>query len=305
MGASDRIVRALSWRRYLPLYLLMAPTFILIFTFYYYPAVSGFYHSFTIWQPGNTIWAGLDNYREMWRDPNLIGSSINLLIVVIFNILVTMTMPLMAATLLFHLPHRRMQYALRVVFVMPMIVPLVVIILFWRWLYSPEAGLNIMLQTIGLSGLVRNWLGDSSTVLMSILFVNFPWISGIQLLIYLAGLQTISQSVLDAAIVDGATGFRRFWHVELPAIAPQIKVLVLLTFVWWMRTFEAPLLMTDGGPGWSSMLPGLRMYHTIIRDFDLGYGAAIGMVLFVLVFIGTLLQIRISRGESSSQGVRG
>jgi raffinose/stachyose/melibiose transport system permease protein len=275
----------------------MAPTFILIITFYYYPAISGFIHSFTIWDPSKTLWAGLDNYREMLRDPNLLGSARNLVIVVVFNTLVTITFPLMAATLLFHLPHQRVQYFFRVIFVMPMIVPFVVIILFWRWFYALDGGLNILLNASGLSILVRNWLGDSATVLAAILFVNFPWISGLQLLIYLAGLQAIPQNILDAAIVDGATGFRRFWHVELPSIAPQIKVLVLLTFVWWMRTFEAPLIMTDGGPGWSSMLPGLRMYHTIIRDFDLGYGAAIGMIIFTLVFIGTFLQIRIRGAE--------
>jgi raffinose/stachyose/melibiose transport system permease protein len=288
---------SIYWRRYLPLYALIAPTFILIITFYYYPALSGFIHSFTIWDPSKTLWAGLDNYREMLRDPNLLGSALNLVIVVVFNTLVTITMPLMAATLLFHLPHQRVQYFFRVIFVMPMIVPFVVIILFWRWFYSLQGGLNILLNATGLSILARNWLGDSATVLAAILFINFPWVSGLQLLIYLAGLQAIPQNVLDAAIVDGATGFRRFWHVELPAIAPQIKVLVLLTFVWWMRTFEAPLIMTDGGPGWSSMLPGLRMYHTIIRDFDLGYGAAIGMILFTLIFIGTLLQIRIRGAE--------
>ena len=281
----------------MPLYFLMAPTFILIILFYYYPAVSGFVHSFTYWEPGSTIWAGLENYKEMLRDPNLLGSGLNLVIVVLFNTIVTVTMPLMAATLLFHLPHQRVQYVLRVVFVMPMIVPLVVVILFWRWLYSPDGGLNIILNTIGLSGLAHNWLGESATELAAILFINFPWISGLQLLIYLAGLQANPQDILDAAVVDGAGGFRRFWHVELPAIKPQIRVLVLLTFVWWMRTFEAPLLMTDGGPGWASMLPGLRMYHTIMRDFDLGYGAAIGFILFALVFIGTMLQIRTGRGE--------
>ena len=144
---------------------------------------------------------------------------------------------------------------------------MVVTILVWRWLYAFDGGINIMLQTVGLETLTRSWLGDRGTVLYSIMFVGFPFVAGLNFLIYLAGLQGIAPELLDAAVVDGASAFQRFFHVELPLIRGQIRLLVMLTIVFWLRSFELPMIMTDGGPGWASMVPGLRMYQTVTSDF--------------------------------------
>ena len=200
----------------------------------------------------------------------------NLLKLTAFNVVVVLTLPLLAAALVFHLRHKLAQYWLRILFVFPMIVPVVVTILVWRWMYTVDGGINILLQAVGLGQFARAWLGDRNTVLWAIVFVNFPWVAGLNFLIYLAGLQSISQDLLDAAVVDGANSVQRFFRIEVPLIRGQIRLLVMLTLIYWLRSFELPLIMTDGGPGWASMVPGLRMYHTITRDFNLGYGSAIG-----------------------------
>jgi len=282
-------------RRHWPLYFIAFPSILLILVFFYYPAITGFLYSFTYWDIKNISWAGLANYDKLIHDKRLIASAGNLLFLTLFNVAIVITMPLAAAALIFHLPHQRIKYWLRVYFVFPMIVPVVVTIVVWRWLYSIDGGINIMLDAVGLESISRAWLGDRNTVLGALAFVGFPWVAGLNFLIYLAGLQSIPQELLDAAVVDGAGPIGRFFRIELPMIRGQIRLLVMLTIIFWLRSFELPLIMTDGGPGWSSMLPGLRMYHTISRDFNLGYGSAIGVVLFLVVFLVTMIQMRMTR----------
>jgi len=290
----------LQVRQHAPLYLIVLPTMIFLVLFFYYPAISGFFHSFTYWDARSTTWAGLANYQKLFSDRRLIASAVNLIKLTGFNVVVVVTMPLLVAVLVFHLPHKRVQYWLRVAFVFPMIVPMVVTILVWRWLYSIDGGVNVMLQAVGLESVTRAWLGDRHTVLGAIMFVGFPWVSGLNFLIYLAGLQSISPELLDAAVVDGANTVQRFFRVELPLISGQVRLLVMLTIIYWLRSFELPLIMTDGGPGWASMVPGLRMYQTVTRDFNLGYGSAIGFVLFTIVFLVTIIQMRLTRGSDGA-----
>lgn len=177
---------------------------------------------------------------------------------------------------------------------------MVVTILVWRWLYSIDGGVNLILQAVGLESVTRAWLGDRHTVLWAIMFVGFPKVAGLNFLIYLAGLQNISQELLDAAVVDGANLLQRFFRIELPLIRGQVRLLVMLTIIYWLRSFEIPLIMTDGGPGWASMVPGLRMYQTVTRDFNLGYGSAIGFVLFLVILMVTIVQMRMTRESTKS-----
>jgi len=287
-------------RRLAPLYLILFPTLFFLVVFFYYPAVSGFIHSFTYWDAKSTTWAGLANYEKLFTDKRMLTALVNQLKLTGFHILMVLTMPLAAAALVFHLPHERVKYWLRVLFIFPMIVPLVVIILVWRWMYAMDGGINLMLQAVGLETWARAWLGDRNTVLYAIMFVGFPFVAGLNFLVYLAGLQGIPTELLDAALVDGANSIQRFFRIELPLIRGQIRLLVMLTIIYWLRSFELPLIMTDGGPGWSSMVPGLRMYQTVTRDFNLGYGSAIGTMLFFLVLIVTIIQMRVTRDSGES-----
>ena len=273
----------------------MLPSLVLLFMFFYYPAVSGFIYSFTHWTVKGPIWAGLANYKRLINDKRLIASVGNLAQIVTFNVIVVMSMPLMAAVFMFHLKSIRAQYAYRLLYVFPMIVPGVVILVVWRWLYSIDGGINVVLDLIGLGSITRAWLGDRNIVLYAIMFVNFPWMGGLNFLIYLSGLQSIPNELFDAATVDGVGPIARLFKIELPLIRDQIRLLVLLTIIYWLQRFELPLILTDGGPGWSSMVPGLRMYHSVSRDYNLGYGSAIGTLLFLLVFSATMVQLRLTR----------
>jgi raffinose/stachyose/melibiose transport system permease protein len=282
------------------LYLFLVPTFLFLLMFMYYPAYTAICLSFFHWD-GFTPprWAGLGNFERIFTDSVMRASIQNMLILTLARILIVMTTPLLAAELVFHLKSQRWQYWYRVLFVVPLVVPDVVTYLIWQFIFNPTVGLaNVLLQNIGLDFLVNNWLGSHRTVLLSLVLVGFPWIAGINFLIYLAGLQNIPREVLDAASVDGATGFRRFWLVDLPLLMGQIKLLLILNVIFTIQSFVLILIMTNGGPGYSSMVPGLLMYQAAFQDGRFGYACAIGTTLFLVIFALTYINMRYIRPET-------
>jgi ABC-type sugar transport system permease subunit len=212
----------------------------------------------------------------------------------VFNV-ISLSAPLLVAYLIYRLPNDRHRYLYRVLVVVPVIVPGFVFIVLWRWLFSLDGGINLVIRAFGISSRTI-WLGNGDTALYSLMFMGFPWVDSFTMLIFLAGFMTIPREILDAAAVDGASGWRRFWHVELPSIRGQIKVLVMLTFIGTIQDFGRSLFMTKGGPGWSTMVPGLRMYYAFTQDADYGYASAIGVTLFVIIFILTLINQRYVKG---------
>lgn len=293
----------INWARFkqnAPLYLFVLPTILGLIIFFYYPAIRGFVTSFQYVDIRITQWIGFENYERAFSDKRLIESFKNLAFLAFFNVGVVTTLPLIVAAFIFHLKSKTAQYWWRVAFVVPIVVPAVASIIVWRWMYATDGGINIILSAIGLEHVTRGWLGDRNVVMGALVFTNFPWVAGLNFLIYYAGLQDISEEVLDAAVVDGASSLKRFISIELPLVRSQMRLLILLTLVFWLRSFELPLIMTNGGPGYASMVPGLRMYYSINRDFDLGYGSAIGTILFFLVLIVTFLQLRVTRSRDDT-----
>lgn len=281
-------------RRYGLFYLLLAPTFLFAFAFYYYPLASGIYHSFTYWDIKRTVWVGLDNYARLFSSPVTAAAWRNMALIVVSQVLVVLTLPLIGAALVHHV--RRGQYWWRIAFVLPIVVPATVVVFVWRWFYGIDGGINYMLRLVGLESIARAWLGDPATALWAIIFVGFPWVAGLNFLIYLAALQSIPEEVLDAARVDGATALRTFFQIELPMIRPQTTLLVTLTIIYFLRSFDAPLIMTNGGPGTTgTIVPGLQMYRAIRDELDLGYGSAIGTVLFGALLVVSLVNLAIRR----------
>lgn len=282
------------------LYLLLLPTFILSIAFYYYPLFSGIYHSFTYWDIKRTVWVGFDNYIRMFNSPATAAAWRNMAIIVLSQVVVVLTLPLLGAALVNHVA--RGKYLWRIVFVLPIVVPATVTVFVWRWFYGVNGGLNYLLNLVGLDGITRPWLGDASTALWAIVFVGFPWVAGLNFLLYLAAFQSISSELLDAAKVDGCSPLRAFFAIELPLIRPQMMLLVTLTVIYFVRSFDAPLIMTNGGPGQTgTLVPGLQMYRSIREELDLGYGSAIGTVLFGVLLLLSLLNMYLRRRGSNAE----
>ncbi len=204
--------------------------------------------------------------------------------------------PFIAAEMILALRNPKFRYFFRTAFLLPMVVPAMVGILIWQFIYDPTAGLlNQILGVLGLEGLASNWLGEPHLALPAIIFMGFPWIGAFGLLIYMAGLMAISPSIYDAYRLESESTWRRLVSVDMPLVRGQTRLLVVLAFIGSLQDFQTILLMTGGGPGLATTVPALRMYHAAFRFFHFGYGAAIGFVLFVVILLITVVNFRVMK----------
>lgn len=289
-----------NFRRYYFCYLFLLPTFTLLIAFSYYPPISAVYHSFTRWD-GVVIdqYIGFANYHELFTmDPFLWASMRNMFILLFANIIKSVVPPFVCAELIHNLRNARARYAFRLAFIIPIVAPIMVGILLWRFIYNGETGaLNEFLRLIGMAQMAQPWLGHSKTALGSLIFMGFPWISGIGLLIILAGLQNIPESIYEAAAIEGISPWKRVFYIDAPLVMGQIKLLTTLAIIGSIRGYEVVLVMTSGGPGFSTYVPGFHMYRQAFSYNRYGYACAIGMVLFVLILLFTWINNKFLKSD--------
>jgi raffinose/stachyose/melibiose transport system permease protein len=287
----QRIVRA---RLY---YLLLVPTFLLLLIFNYYPAFLAIYESvFKVDYGLSGVFIGLTNYITLFQDPEFLATIPRVVQLTIFGVITAVTVPVIVAEWIFWLQSKRAQYFYRILMIWPAIVPGVVTILIWQFIYDPYAGvLNSILRAVGLSGLAQNWLGDPRIALYSVMGSAFPFIGGVTVLIYLAGLQSISNEIFDAAAIDGAHGVRRFFTIDLPLIMGQIKLNLVLAIIGGVQNFAGILILTNGGPAGATEVPGLYMYNVAFQYGKIGYASAIGVLIFLCILVLTFLNMRYLR----------
>lgn len=294
LAQSDRFLSGLRsvsraiWRSRLG-YLFILPSALMIGIFTYYPTFMSVYYSFTNFSLRNeTSFVGLDNYTEILRDDFYFRTGIlNMVILTVAGVIKTLTMPLLAAELVYWLRNTRHQYVFRTLFVLPAVVPDLVFALLWKQVYDPNTGLlNQVLDLVGLEQFQRGWLGQDSTALWAIVWVGFPFISAFAFLIYLGGLLNINADLFDAARIDGAGVIARFRNIDAPLLVPQFRIMLFFAFAGTVQGFASIFILTGGGPGFSTYVPALQMYLRI-ADGDFGYASAIGVILFACVCVAT------------------
>lgn len=270
-------------------YLMLTGTLTLLITFEYLPAISSFYHSFTIWDGFRPPrWVGWQNYQEMFSSPEILKGVVNMVILGVTQMIRIVICPLVAAGMIYRLRSERWAYFFRLLFVIPIVIPGIVGILVWKQLYEPNVGLfNTLLRALSLP--TSEWLNNPNSALFSLIFMGFPWIDGVDVLIILAGLLAIPVEVIEAAIMDGAGTFRRFFAIELPLVIPQIRLIVILNVIYVLQSFGWQLVVTRGGPNFATTVPAWLIYKEAMLGQRYGMASAIGVALFVLVFILTLI----------------
>lgn len=288
----------------LALYGLLAPTFVLLAIFSLIPFVIAIVTSFFDYEVGGSAtFVGLANYREYVHDYTFAESFGNLLFFCTFSVVAVMIVPLVVAKLIFSLSSERASYVYRILFLFPIVVPHIAVFLIWRTLiYSDDGLVNNFLGAVGLEELKRGWFSNANTVVWAIAFVGFPFAGGISILIYYAGLTSIPDSVHEAALLDGATGARKFLLIDLPLVMSQIKLLVMLTIIGGIQAFEGIYVLTAGGIGFKSMVPGLWMYYNAFLFQRMGYACAIGVILFLLILTLTVINLRYFKTSEQMQG---
>ena len=181
---------------------------------------------------------------------------------------------------------------------MPMVVPGVVSALMWKNIYDPSIGaLNSILRTVGLGKWARPWLGSSKTALGAIIFMGFPWVHSFAFLVYYGGLINIPADLFEAAKVDGSNPAWNFFHIHLPLISPQLKMLIITTFISSVQDYGGVYLLTMGGPGTSTYVPGLELYFNATLLGQFGKACAMGIIMFIVILVGSLFNLRMKTQE--------
>ncbi len=286
--------------RYRYAYLMLIPTFTLLLIFNYYPAFMGLYRSFFEWDIGlPPKFVGLGNFVELFTEDQVFQKSLgNVTILTLWRVVSGVTIPFMVAEMIFNLRNQTSQYSYRVLMILPTVVPGIVGLLLWQFIYDGTHGLlNALLAGIGLESWQQPWLGSPKTALYAVTFMGFPWVSGVTVLIYLAGLQGISRDVIDSTKVDGCSGLRRIWSIDVPLIMGQIKLITVLAVIGGLQGWVGIFVMTAGGPGTASMVPGLWMYNNAFLWNKMGYASSIGMFLFVLIMGITFFNMKFVKSE--------
>jgi len=276
-----------SWRAYA----LLAPFFLLIAVFMYYPPLLGLLRSFYEWAPTReAVFVGFQNYVDYFAHPETPREIRNMFVLMVFGVITGTIIPFVMAEVIFSVKSEVAKHLYRTLITIPFLAPGVVIILLWYHIYDPQLGpINGVLDALGLQGLSRNWLGDSSTALMAIIGVGFPWVATIGTLVYIGGLNQISQSIYDAASLDGCTGIVRVLKIDLPMVTGQVRLLTILSAVAAATSFETVLILTNGGPGFATSVPGLSMYKRAFTGQQFGYASAIGVIVFLVAVATTFI----------------
>jgi len=301
MGVERKLGQRLSrWRyHYRPvLGMLLLPSLLLIGVFSYYPAVRSLIGGFYQWNGFSPpTYAGTSQFRQYLQAPTFGTEAKNLGILVGGSILITLVSQFTAAEIVTHMPRRPATVA-KYVLVLPIVLPPLVLIEVWAYLLQPGSGL--VDRILGAAGLPQpTWFSDPHLALVGILLVGFPWIANLGFLIFLGGLQNLPRDVVDAGRLDGLGAIRRVFAIDIPLLMPQFRIVVILSGIFAVQNFVPILLLTNGGPGTATLVPGLDMYQSAFSNDQYGYGMAIGTLLFVALLIFTLAVMRVLRPRTT------
>jgi ABC-type sugar transport system permease subunit len=262
---------------------------------YVLPALA-VYAGFAIWPALNTLrlsfltwdgvlpptWAGLDNYVRIFQDRALYEAVLHGLILIVFFSFIPVVAGLLLTALLMGKVRRGMTF-FRIVFFLPQVLPLVAVGVTWRWLYSDSGVVNQILDVAGLGSFTRPWLGDYDLALVALGFIGTWTMSGLCMMLFLAGAQKIDPSLYEAATLDGAGSFRRFRHVTLPGVRKEITIAGVITTIAALASFDLVFVTTNGGPAGQTNVPALLVYRLAFNEGDIGGASALAVMLTVIV----------------------
>ncbi|MFC9468366.1 carbohydrate ABC transporter permease [Streptomyces coelicoflavus] len=268
-------------RRLVPL-LYVAPALLFYAAFVLWPWLHSVWISFWNWNGvGVATWAGLGNYAAVFQEPALRSALLHAFVFILFYTVIPVGLGLVLAALVAAVPWRAMP-VIRTVIFLPQILPLVAVGVVWKWIYSEDGPLNQLLRAVGLGGFTRAWLGDFTWALPTVGLIG-TWVStGLCFLLLLSGIGKIDPSLYEAAGLDGAGRLRQFRHITVPGLRKEIGVACTVTVIAALAGFDVVYVMTGGGPGYSTMVPGVQVYQLVFTAGRVGTACALATVLSVL-----------------------
>lgn len=275
-------------------YIFILPAFIFLFMFLFMPLATAVIKSFYRYDCMSiNEFIGLKNYKNLFTSDPKFWRSMRLLIVYFWGLIVCLFTQIITAKFVQSVTKQWLQKIFRATFIVPMVVPAVVTLLMWKFIYYP--GIGVISRIAEMMNMTSpDLLGNAQTVNYALIFVGFPWVAGTNFIILYSAFQGVDKSLTEAAAIDGATGIKTFFKIELPTILPQLKVLFVYGLIGLVQQYEKNLIMTNGGPNNASLLPGLHMYNVALGavEPEFGYACAISVVLFVVTMTASILAMR-------------
>ena len=271
-------------------YLFALPWLVGLSIFVFYPFIANIFYSFTEYNIiESPVWVGIDNYRVLMHDSLFWKSLSN---TIYYSAVVPLQ--LIIALLLALLLNQKVkgQRYFRTFFYLPVLVPLVASSVLWKWMLSPNYGLvNSLLYKIGING--PGWFASESWSKPALILMG-TWTVGGAMIIFLATLQDIPQVLYEAAEIDGATTFKKTFHITLPLLTPAIFFNLIMGIIGSFQVFTQAYVITGGGPMYSTTFYVLYLYNNAFKFFRMGRASAMALILFIVIFIITLFIVKTS-----------
>lgn len=248
------------------------------------------------WSAGASTWTftGVQHYLELPDDPLVTAGIVNTVLFAIGAVAGQVILGLLLALLVSRISKGKVFF--RAFFILPILIPGIVIGAIWKLLFNFDFGLfNQMLRLVGLAP--QDWLGDSSTALLSVIAVDIWHWTPFCFLLLLAGIESLPQDVFEAARIDGASRRQEFWHITLPLLFPTILVTAAFRLVLALKVFDEVYLLTGGGPGTATQVISFTLYQRFFIDNKVGYGAALAVAVIFFVSLILVLALNLRRRE--------
>jgi ABC-type sugar transport system permease subunit len=272
-------------------YLYVAPAFLLYAAFNLVPLGQGINVSFYDWDgvtPGT--WVGARNYTEFFTDPAITSGYVHVLQLMVFYSFLPIAIGLFLAAVLSRIRIRGLTF-FRMLLFLPLVITDVATAVAWIWMYDVDGPIATALRAMGLGALVpdQGWLGDFTTALPAVGVFGMWGQFGFCLILFLAGVMKIPASLYEAARVDGANAVREFFAVTLPGLRYELQVVLVLTVIGTLGTFDEIYVLTGGGPGTATTVPAYLVWRRAFQVGEIGSAAALGIILMLIVFAVTFV----------------
>lgn len=272
----------------------VVPALLIYAFFFIQPFFYSIYYSLTDWNGADPVkqFVGLGNYIKLAGDSLLWQALGHNLIWVIIGTVSPIAIGLLLGVLIWTGALGRVLF--RTIYFLPVVLSEVVIAIIWNWIYHPLFGaVNQILRGIGLDHLARGWLGDPQTALLALLMTAVWAYYGFCFVIIMAGLQNVDISLVEAATIDGANGWQRFIHVIVPQLSHVLTMITAFTLIGGFNVFGIVFVMTQGGPGTATQVIATYTYRKAFQESQVGYGAALSMVMTLLSLVTSYIFIRL------------
>ena len=274
------------------------PGIVFVLAIHYVATAAGGVFAFTNWSGiGAFDWIGLDNFVKIFSDPTKVAALGNTLFLAFGSVILSNAAGLVLAVGLNRVLKTR--YILRTLFFMPVVLSPLATSYIWKFIFQFDGPLNVLLTAVGLDSLVRPWLADPTWAIWTVLVVVVWQNTGFAMVIYMAGLAAVPVEIEEAAAIDGANLWQRFWHVTVPSLRPAFAIATTLGLVNGLRIFDQIMALTGGGPANATATLATEVYKQAFTLGNFGYGAALALVLTLIILVFALVQQRVSQGRNT------